>query len=314
MHVLSLSETYRYTIVFRLWFSPSGRRLIVLAGHSGGPNRLWNWDVPNRKAIGHRTVITDKQHENCFPFPVFDRTLRYLAYDGRVIDRKTRRQVKLWGAFDAPIALTPNGRSVFANARDWQIERYNLGWKFDGNRIEIKPEDSQTLTQRGQEYVENLIVSPSGDLLVVLTSDGDKLLPFRLADGTALPEMELPVFETDGVRMSMEPYGRMAFSPDGKIVAVAGDGVVLADPLGGQPVRVLDERYFGDIAFTPDGERLIGVRQDGTVVEWNVSSGSAARTYNFQEEGGELRAVAVAPDGLMAVAGGSDGELVWWDL
>lgn len=114
--------------------------------------------------------------------------------------------------------------------------------------------------------------------------------------------------------MRMGPYGRLLFAPDGRAVAVAGDGVRLADPRGDRPVRALDKRYFADLAFTPDGCRLIGVRPDGEAVVWDVTSGAAASRLDFKAEAGRLRAVAVAPDGLTATAGGSDGRLVRWDI
>jgi hypothetical protein len=148
---------------------------------------------------------------------------------------------------------------------------------------------------------------------VVWTSDGTTLLPFRLPAGEPLPPVTLPVFKTDGVRMTMESYGRQAFAPDGRLMAVAGDGVTLADPTGAEPVRVLDDRHFADLAFTPCGRKLVGVRPDGAAAVWDVATGSAT-AFDFRAAAGLLKAVAVAPGGLTAVAGGSRGRLVTWDL
>lgn len=309
MEVLTLSGPD----IFRLWFSPSGRRLLALTGHSGGANQLWNWDVGRRWAVGQHAVVTDREHDNGFPFPSFDQTLRYMLFDDWVLDRKTRKRIKLEFMFTER-TLGPDGRVAYALGENRLINRFELNWDFKGKATVLRSDKTRALVQPGEEYADSLVVSPAGDLLVVWTSDGKKLVPFRLSDGEPLSAVELPVFPGDGVRMMMQPYGRLRFSPDGRTLAVAGDGVCLADPLGERPARVLDERYFADLAFTPDGSRLIGVRPDGVVVAWNSTTGAALTTTNLKAMAGTLRAVAVAPDGRKAVVGGSRGRMFWWDL
>ena len=305
--------------VFRLWFNPSGRRLLILTGgHGSGANRLWNWDVPNRRPLGHRTVITDIDHHNCHPFPTFDRTLRYMVFDEHVENRKTGKRVNL-EYINSERIISPDARKVYAEGYNDLINQYDLEWKIEGDSTIARYDKLKSYTLPDNVYVESLAVSSSGNLLVVLTLngktlDGMRLLSFRVPDGPPFEPIEFPSYETDGVRMMMEPYGRMLFSPDDRTVAIAGDGVFLANPLGEQPVRTLDERHFADIAFTPDGSLLFGVRPDGTTVQWDVASGAAITSYDFSAEAGDLKAVAVAPDGLTVIAGGSMGRLVQWDI
>lgn len=303
-----------YPKVFRLWFSPSGRRLVALGGHSGGANHLWNWDVAERRVLGRRRVVNDPEHDNGFPFPCFDRSMRYLLFDSHVEDRRTRRRIKLdYTFYDA--ALSPDGRTAFALADDYEIHRFDLAWDFKGKETRIRHDKARVLKHPVAAYRDQLLVGPNGDLLVAITSDGTRLLPFRLSDDAPLPAVELPASKTDGVRMSMEPYGRLRFAPDGRTVAVAGDGVFLADVTAEGTARRLDERYFADIAFTPDGGRLVGVRPDeGLVTTWDLATGGATSFTVDTNETGRLWSVAASPRGRTAVVGGGRGKLVWWRL
>ena len=52
--------------------------------------------------------------------------------------------------------------------------------------------------------------------------------------------------------------------------------------------------------------------QDGTVRRWEVASGRAAGVLDWSV--GKITAVAVAPDGLTAAAGGEKGQIVLWDV
>lgn len=183
--------------VFRLWFSPSGRRRLVLAGHSGGANRLWNWDAPNRHALGRRVIVTDSELDNCYPFPAFDRTLRHMALDDFVEDRRTRKRVRLaYG--DNERILSPDGRTAFAVRDYFRIDRFDLSWEFEGKSTRPKHDYPRSLVQPGLSYSNQLAVSPAGDLLVVWTSNGKRLFPFRLADDEPLAPVALPVHPGGG--------------------------------------------------------------------------------------------------------------------
>jgi RNA polymerase sigma factor (sigma-70 family) len=109
----------------------------------------------------------------------------------------------------------------------------------------------------------------------------------------------------------------LTFSPDGKILALGTDRVVLVDPATGKELRrltlvPLPGAQISELRFTADGERLVGGHPGGPVVVWQVASGKVLQ--NIQERR-DLFALALSPDGkTVAVANAWTRTLRLWDL
>lgn len=117
--------------------------------------------------------------------------------------------------------------------------------------------------------------------------------------------------------------GPMSLSPNGRIVALAQNNADPADP--SSSLAVLDLRtgkhrslaalpvkaWITSVAFTPDGNSIVGRSFDGGVRVWDVVSGSIVQTFTAQGSGLD---VAVVPNGGTALSGAGDGSVVAWDL
>jgi WD40 repeat protein len=113
----------------------------------------------------------------------------------------------------------------------------------------------------------------------------------------------------------------MAFSPDGRTLAVGGESrtLTLWNVAGRSvPVRLATLTGHSDsvesLAFTRDGRTLASAAFDATTMLWDVTD--RARPHRHATVGGHsraVRAVAFSPDGRTMATGGRDETVVLWD-
>ena len=128
--------------------------------------------------------------------------------------------------------------------------------------------------------------------------------------------------------MNFDPQA-VAFSPDGKIVAVAG-----GDPVGAVGLwnlatgrQIADRTLPGSynvtlpiafevdaVAFSPDGKTLVTGADDGAVTLWGPTTGRMRAIGTFAAaatDGAPVSAVAFSPDGKTLAMGNQDATTVW---
>jgi WD40 repeat protein len=154
----------------------------------------------------------------------------------------------------SPLAINPNGDSIVA---------WNTGWR----RFEIWGTRLEPLRTFQALYAFDLAYSPDGTLLAAVHQD-----------------CMVRLWKTDTVKMldsfrwcdsQQDAYARLAFSPDGKALAVATNtGEILVwDVSSSAPVGqiAIPKAQILSAAFSPDGSRLALLRKDGLLQIWDIA-------------------------------------------
>src|SRR5262249_14887754 len=106
----------------------------------------------------------------------------------------------------------------------------------------------------------------------------------------------------------IQPVRAAAYSPDGKVLAVAtaDKAVHIRDAKSGVIVAVLRGHTapVNCLAFSPDGKMLASGSDDATVKLWDWASGD--ETFSLAGHAGAVFALAFNPDGAKVVSAGDD--------
>ena len=169
-------------------------------------------------------------------------------------------------------------------------------------------------------------LSPDGNLLAAGTRAGTVLL-WNVA------EPARPRLIGKPIPLGNQPVGRMAFSPDGRTIAVAvpvavGNATVrlvdVAVPTralpAGRPLPGLSRTGTADqvldVAFSPDGHTVAASTANRTVWLWDVAQIRTPRVLGEPLRGpdSQVPTVTFSPDGRTLAAGTADHSVWLWDI
>lgn len=282
-----------------LAFSPDSRQVATL---SYGDGAVMVWDVRTGRLVRTLTGLSPSPYSIAW------------SPDGARIAGGDSQRVIMWDARSgqklgenlhksllSDLAFTARG--LFANGAQELYDNPKGGWvvwQLDpGTGALVR---KVTLMDPHTYALDDTVFSPDGRLAATL---GDKpgldIRIWDLATGQAVVSVAAP-----------RDNRSAEFSPDGTRLATGGDnGIAIWDVASGRQLIHFGTGVIDDVAFSPDGRRVVSGHMNNAVTVWDAATGQPLA----QMSGHTKRALSVAfsPDGRVVASGSEDGTARLWD-
>jgi WD40 repeat protein len=267
-----------------LSFSSDGK---ILA--SSGNNALVQiWEVATGQEI--RRLAGPVNSNSTVAFSPAGNRLATAGRDGvvRLWDPGNGKEVRQFEGFQAPPLFSSDGKLLALHGANKAVQVMEVA---TGQVLrQMESADLQI------DFYSDLAFSPDSKLL---------------ASGSGLHPRFVRVWEvaSGNERLSIRGHnGRnitaVAFSPDGKVVATAGDDYIIRrwELATGLELDGAHERQavMADVVFSRDGKTVITAGENGTVQRWDAATGQ--ELSHFQAASGERTALVLSPDGALAAS------------
>ena len=320
-------------------FSPDGKWVATpgwqINPATKGPAGLISvWDVEKR-ALHKQWMVTthpitavafspDGRYAafGCWEF----QTLIYDTRDWSLVREIWPEESETYKAVDW-VQFSSDGKRLLTACKDqtarlYEVESGKLLTKYAGKGnatcARFSPDGTKVVTSWTDQNLR--VFSPEGTLIATLRGHRDSVRCFAL-DGTRTVSISedgtMRAWPATGATVSFDA-GDASWSavpsPDDRMIATGGHGdLVRILSMDGTHVRDLvgAEHLVVDVAWSPDGTRVVGGSNDGTARVWTVADGVLRHTFRI-EGSGQVRGVGWSPkDSTVAVGRGR--KLVLFD-
>ncbi|KAF4342879.1 vegetatible incompatibility het-e-1 [Fusarium beomiforme] len=292
----------------RIWDTDTGRCQYVLEGHHGfvhsvaffpdtkrlastsDENQVKIWDTETGACL----YTLDFQNERKLVLSQNGVHLAVVSYDWAVSiwDLRTCACFQRFEhcGYGSSICFSPDGKRLISGSPDRMIKVWDI--------------ETGICLQELEQHSFN-------DALVVLSSDY-KCLASSSARGAVSIRDTATGISLLSIQMQTRPS--MAFSGDGKHIALGGLEVSILNIETGQILHVIKEsghRIFS-VAFASNGQQLAIGSADTTVRIWDISMDVQPRTV--EDHGDTVTSITISPDGQHLASGSKDNTVKIWSI
>lgn len=205
---------------------------------------------------------------------------------------------ELSSSFDTVLsaAFSPDGRYLASGGFNRKDEVYYARLWDTGTGQEVR----RFQHAKNSHGIQSIACSPDSQTIATRSHDGRMRL-FNVESSELLHE-----FDKDGGGRQL---GTVAFSPDNKTVAAAGNAIRLYDVKSGAEKLVIDRMQASNLKFTDQGQTLTGVVM-GAIYRWDATTGKS-----LTPEAGDsiIQQIVVSSNGKLVITRGQSGDVHVWD-